>query len=214
VGYALTFPATNKNLVYPEPGGVGRSNETGSDAGKVSFRASSRPQRPHRYGCSHIRYDAEIEAHLRIDHWQDEKNADQDHYPFIAVEFAQDKLDIGIWAANVRNRLRCDGVFGRADKSHRPVCRSQQVYPQFVYLPGRSKPTASMSAAATSCRIERLKEIEQIAFSGYKSPAASLGKYGLTSAAAGEPRSGAPQSLLDVLSVDFARRAHSAGYNF
>jgi hypothetical protein len=43
-----------------------------------------------------MRYDAEIEAHLRTDHWQDEKNADQDHHPFIAVEFAQDKLDIGI----------------------------------------------------------------------------------------------------------------------
>jgi len=27
------------------------------------------------------RYDAEIEAHLRTDHWQNEKNANQDHHP-------------------------------------------------------------------------------------------------------------------------------------
>ena len=33
------------------------------------------------YGSNHMRYDAEIEAHLCTDHWQDEKNAYQDHHP-------------------------------------------------------------------------------------------------------------------------------------
>ena len=33
------------------------------------------------YGSNHMRYDAEIEAHLRTDHRQDEKNAYQDHHP-------------------------------------------------------------------------------------------------------------------------------------
>src|SRR5262249_38394392 len=31
--------------------------------------------------CNHTRYDAEIEAYLRTNHWQNEKNANQDHYP-------------------------------------------------------------------------------------------------------------------------------------
>ena len=33
------------------------------------------------YGSNHMGHDAEIEAHLRANHWQDQKNADQDHHP-------------------------------------------------------------------------------------------------------------------------------------
>jgi hypothetical protein len=33
------------------------------------------------YYSNHMRYDAEIEAYLRTDHWQNEKKANQDHHP-------------------------------------------------------------------------------------------------------------------------------------
>ena len=63
-------------------GGVARKR---SGAIYVSLAIAGQPQNDRNdlpgYYSNHMRYDAQIDAYLRTNHWQNEENANQDHHP-------------------------------------------------------------------------------------------------------------------------------------